>query len=90
MPLCGEALELAPDVPVRGVADALVLEDVLLRAALELGEAFGEALTVADAEADALVYGVIDAAGLALIEGEPLIPGEAEAVAFVEAALPVL
>lgn len=85
-PLCGDALELAREVPVRGDADALAELVVCAAAALALGEAFGEALTLADGEAAGLA--------LALIEGEALPYGDidaaGEALAFVDAALLVL
>lgn len=59
------------DVPVRGVADALVL--LRIPAAVALAEAFGEALTVAEGEADAPIDGVMDVDTDA--DGEPLVAG---------------
>jgi hypothetical protein len=87
-PVEGECELLAP---VRGVADATAPDvPVRIPAALALGEAFGAALTLADGEVD----GVIEAAGLALIEGEALpygfIDAAGEALALVDAAVPVL
>ena len=82
------------ELELRGDADEAAPELLWDAALLAPGEAFGEALTVADGEADAPVDGVIDVAGLALVAGEAppygVIDPAGDGAAFEEAPAPVL